>query len=55
MPDLHGKSFLDIGTWDGWFAFTAERLGASRVVALDHFVWDMPEYGKGGFDLAHPR
>lgn len=32
--DLRGKRVLDIGTWDGWFAFEAERRGAS-VTAVD--------------------
>ncbi len=44
MPDMSGKSVLDIGAWDGYYSFQAERLGASRVVALDHYVW--------GVDLA---
>jgi tRNA (mo5U34)-methyltransferase len=39
LPDLRGKSVLDIGAYDGFFSFAAERLGASRVVALDDFVW----------------
>ena len=39
MPDLSGKSVLDIGAWDGYYSFQAERLGAARVVALDHYVW----------------
>jgi tRNA (mo5U34)-methyltransferase len=39
MPDLSGKSVLDIGAWDGYYSFQAERLGASRIVALDHYVW----------------
>jgi tRNA (mo5U34)-methyltransferase len=39
MPDLAGKTVLDIGAWDGYYSFQAERLGASRVVALDHYVW----------------
>lgn len=39
LPDLDGRTVLDIGTWDGWFAFEAERRGAARVVALDHYVW----------------
>jgi tRNA (mo5U34)-methyltransferase len=34
-PDLSGKRVLDIGTWDGWFAFEAERRGA-EVVAVDN-------------------
>jgi len=32
--DLRGKRVLDIGTWDGWFAFEMERRGAA-VVAID--------------------
>jgi tRNA (mo5U34)-methyltransferase len=39
LPDLRGKSVLDIGAWDGWFSFEAERHGAARVVALDRYVW----------------
>ena len=39
MPDVTGKSVLDIGAWDGKYSFEAERAGASRVVALDHYVW----------------
>jgi tRNA (mo5U34)-methyltransferase len=39
MPDVRGKSVLDIGAWDGYYSFQAERCGASRVVALDHYVW----------------
>ena len=39
LPNLRGKSVLDVGAWDGFYSFTAERLGASRVVALDHHVW----------------
>lgn len=54
LPDLRGKDVLDIGAWDGYHAFAAERAGASRVVALDHFVWEREERGGGrGFDLAH--
>lgn len=32
--DLRGKRVLDIGTWDGWFAFEMERRGA-EVAAID--------------------
>jgi tRNA (mo5U34)-methyltransferase len=39
LPDFSGRSVLDIGAWDGYYSFQAERLGASRVVALDHYVW----------------
>ncbi|MCS7024558.1 MAG: DUF1698 domain-containing protein [Bryobacteraceae bacterium] len=35
LPErLHGKRLLDIGAWDGFFAFEMERRGA-EVVALD--------------------
>jgi tRNA (mo5U34)-methyltransferase len=39
LPDVSGRSVLDIGAWDGKFSFLAEQAGASRVVALDHYVW----------------
>jgi tRNA (mo5U34)-methyltransferase len=39
MPDFSGKSVLDIGAWDGYYSFMAERHGAASVVALDHYVW----------------
>ncbi len=32
--DLTGRRVLDIGAWDGWFSFEAERCGAG-VVAVD--------------------
>jgi tRNA (mo5U34)-methyltransferase len=39
--DLRGKRVLDIGTWDGWYAFEMERRGAD-VVAIDK--WDNPRF-----------
>jgi tRNA (mo5U34)-methyltransferase len=39
LPDMSGRTVLDIGAWDGYYSFLAERCGASRVVALDHYVW----------------
>jgi tRNA (mo5U34)-methyltransferase len=41
LPDLRGKSVLDINAWDGFFSFEAERRGAARVVALDQYMWSM--------------
>jgi tRNA (mo5U34)-methyltransferase len=41
LDDLSGKTVLDIGAWDGWFSFAAEQRGASRVVALDHYMWSL--------------
>jgi tRNA (mo5U34)-methyltransferase len=46
LGDLRGKSVLDIGAYDGFYSFAAERLGADRVVAFDQYIWcaDMPGY-----------
>ena len=36
LPEsLAGLSVLDIGAWDGFFSFEAEKRGAARVVAYD--------------------
>jgi tRNA (mo5U34)-methyltransferase len=34
--DLTGKSVLDVGAFDGFYAFLAEARGARRVVAVDN-------------------
>jgi tRNA (mo5U34)-methyltransferase len=48
-----GKSVLDIGAWDGFFSFEAERRGAARVVASDYYSWHGTGWGtKAGFTLA---
>jgi tRNA (mo5U34)-methyltransferase len=39
--DLTGKRLLDIGAWDGWFSFEAERRGAT-VTSVD--CVDFPSY-----------
>lgn len=49
-----GRTVLDIGAWDGYYSFEAERRGASRVLATDHFCWSGPGPGtKAGFDYIH--
>ncbi len=55
LPDsLAGKTVLDVGAWDGYYAFDAERRGAARVLATDHFCWSGGGWGtRAGFDLAH--
>lgn len=51
---VSGKTVLDIGAWDGYFSFEAERRGASRVLATDHFCWSGPGWGtKDGFNYIH--
>jgi tRNA (mo5U34)-methyltransferase len=41
LPDLRGRTVLDIGAFDGFYSFAAERQGAKRVLALDHYVWSL--------------
>lgn len=41
LPNLRGKTVLDIGAWDGFFSFEAERRKAARVLALDHYAWSL--------------
>jgi tRNA (mo5U34)-methyltransferase len=47
LPDFAGKSVLDIGAWDGYYSYLAERAGAARVVALDHYAWGV-DFGARG-------
>lgn len=39
LPPMEGRTVLDVGAWDGLYSFRAERAGAARVVALDHYAW----------------
>jgi tRNA (mo5U34)-methyltransferase len=51
--DLSGKDVLDVGAWDGFYSFEAERRGARRVLATDWFSWGRGGWGtKAGFELA---
>src|SRR5262245_35177238 len=54
LPEsFRGKSVLDVGTWDGFFSFEAERRGAARVLATNSFVWRGGiATEKANFDLA---
>ena len=51
---LAGKTVLDVGAWDGYFSFDAERRGAKRVLATDSYSWNgSHDWGdKRGFLLA---
>jgi tRNA (mo5U34)-methyltransferase len=54
LPDLTGRTVLDIGAYDGFYSFEAERRGAKRVVAADHWAWNWPgSDARGNFELAH--
>ncbi len=52
MPaDLTGKRCLDVGTWDGFWAFEMERRGAASVTAIDiddPHRWDWPPHSTVG-------
>ena len=49
LPDVTGRSVLDIGAWDGKYSFLAERAGAARVVALDHYAWGVDFAARGAY------
>jgi tRNA (mo5U34)-methyltransferase len=42
--DLKGRSVIDIGAWNGAYSIEAKRRGAQRVLATDHYVWNMPNW-----------
>lgn len=50
--DLTGKTVLDVGAYDGYFAFECERRGAQRVMAVDRWCWEWPDSdARGNFEL----
>ena len=51
--DLTGQRVLDVGAYDGFYSFEAERRGAARVLATDSWTWNWPgSDARGNFDLA---
>jgi tRNA (mo5U34)-methyltransferase len=55
FPDVRGKRCLDVGTFDGFYAFEMERRGAAEVVAVDvpdHEDWDWPIDSRAGTEGA---
>lgn len=53
LPELKGKTLLDVGAWNGYYTFETEKREA-EVTALDSYCWNGPGTGnKKGFDLAH--
>jgi SAM-dependent methyltransferase len=49
--DLTGRSVLDVGTLDGFYAFLAEARGARRVVAIDNEQYIEWVRARWGVDL----
>jgi tRNA (mo5U34)-methyltransferase len=39
LGSLKGRTFIDIGGIDGWYALQAEAAGADRAAVLDHYLW----------------
>ena len=50
--DFGGMSVLDVGTFDGFYAFLAEARGAPRVVAVDNEQYREWVSSRWGVDLA---
>ncbi|WP_424814782.1 class I SAM-dependent methyltransferase [Roseococcus sp. YIM B11640] len=42
--DLSGRSVLDVGAWNGYYSFAAERRGAASVLATDSYTWEHPSF-----------
>ncbi|MGH7150130.1 MAG: hypothetical protein ACREIU_05505 [Planctomycetota bacterium] len=51
--DLAGKSVVDLGSADGFFAFEAERRGATRVLSVDGDSYRNCEFGPTGYRRAY--
>lgn len=49
--DFTGKTVLDVGCWDGYWSFYAERRGAKHVLATD--IADQRWGATRGFEIAH--
>ncbi|SHE89163.1 tRNA (mo5U34)-methyltransferase [Ferrithrix thermotolerans DSM 19514] len=53
LPNLEGRTVLDIGAWDGFWSFEAKKRNASLVLATDSYSWTGEGWGdKRGFLLA---
>jgi tRNA (mo5U34)-methyltransferase len=49
--DLTGKRVLDVGTFDGFYAFLCERRGAGRVMAVDNEQYRLWVAARWGIEL----
>jgi tRNA (mo5U34)-methyltransferase len=56
LGGVAGKTFLDIGCWDGFNSIEAHKRGAKRVLATDHFAWSNNCWGKReAFEIARTQ
>jgi tRNA (mo5U34)-methyltransferase len=49
--DLTGKAVLDVGTFDGFYAFLSEHRGAARVLAIDNEQYRLWVAARWGIEL----
>ena len=47
-----GQSVLDVGSFDGFYAYLAEARGAARVLAIDNELYRDWVYGRWGVELS---
>ena len=52
---FEGLSVLDVGTFDGFYAFLAEARGARRVMAIDNEQYRLWVRARWGIELAAAR
>lgn len=52
---IAGRSFLDIGCWDGLNSIEAHKRGAARVLATDHFAWNDGWGDRRAFEFARQQ
>jgi tRNA (mo5U34)-methyltransferase len=52
---VKGRSFLDIGCWDGYFSIEAYKRGAKRVLATDYYIWHGGWGNRASFELARSQ
>jgi len=53
LPNLSGKSVIDVGGADGGYAFMAEELGAARVACLDYYIWSLDRPGVSRYHYSY--
>jgi len=53
LPELRGKTVIDVGGADGGYAFMAEEFGAARVACLDYYIWSLDRPGVSQYHYSH--
>ena len=53
IPDLNGRTVLDIGAWDGFYSFETERRGAARGSRWTTSSGSVPTAARGAALRSH--